>query len=264
MSSALPYAISDTMTMLRRSLRHGVRYPVMLVSGLATPIILLLLFVYILGGALGSGVGGASVGRAGYLNYIAPSMALLTVCYGGGSTAVTVSVDLTEGIVRRFRTMPISRAAVLTGHVLGGFIRTMATVVLVLAVALLMGFRPTATPIEWLAAIGLLALLSLAITWLTIAFGSAAKSPGGANTAALPLQILPLVSSAFVPTGSMPVGIRWFAEYQPFTPVIDTLRGLLMGSEIGNSAYLALGWLIAITLVGFVWATMAFHARGHH
>ena len=260
--STMPYAVTDTMTMLRRSLRHGVRYPVMLVSGLLTPIILLLMFVYIFGGALGTGVGGAVSGRAGYLNYIAPSMVLLTVCYGGGTTAVTVSVDLTEGIIRRFRTMPLSRAAVLTRHVLGGFIRTMATVALVLAVAVVMGFRPTATPVEWAAAVGVLALLSFALTWLTIAFGSAAKTPGGANTAALPLQILPLVSSAFVPTSSMPSGVRWFAEYQPFTPVINTLRGLLLGSPIGNSGYIALAWLIGITVVGFVWATLAFNARG--
>lgn len=260
--SSLSYSVTDSMTMLRRSLRHGVRFPAMLISSLVTPVVLLLMFVYIFGGALGAGVGGAADGRTGYLNYIAPSMVLLTVCYGGGSTAVTVSVDLTEGIIKRFRTMPISRGAVLTGHVLGGFLRTMATVTLVLAVALVMGFRPTATPVEWVAAIGVLALLSLSLTWLMIAFGSAAKNPGSANTAAMPLQILPLVSSAFVPTSSMPTGVRWFAEYQPFTPVIDTLRGLLMGSAIGNSAYIALGWLVGITVVGFFWARAAFHARG--
>ncbi|MFB7211612.1 ABC transporter permease [Streptomyces sp. NPDC056255] len=259
--STLAYSVSDSMTMLRRSLRHGIRFPAMLISSLVTPVVLLLMFVYIFGGALGAGVSGAD-GRAGYLNYIAPSMVLLTVCYGGGSTAVTVSVDLTEGIIKRFRTMPISRGAVLSGHVLGGFLRTMATVTLVLAVALVMGFRPTATPAEWAAAIGVLALLSFALTWLMIAFGSAAKSPGSANTAAMPLQILPLVSSAFVPTDSMPDAVRWFAEYQPFTPVIDTLRGLLMGSAIGNSAYIALGWLVVITVVGFFWARAAFHARG--
>jgi len=260
--SALGYSVSDSMTMLRRSLRHGVRFPAMLISSLVTPVVLLLMFVYIFGGALGAGVGGATDGRADYLNYIAPSMVLLTVCYGGGSTAVTVSVDLTEGIIKRFRTMPMSRGAVLTGHVLGGFLRTMATVTLVLMVALVMGFRPTATPLEWGAAIGVLALLSFALTWLMIAFGSAAKSPGSANTAAMPLQILPLVSSAFVPTDSLPTGVRWFAEYQPFTPIIDTLRGLLMGSAIDNSAYIALGWLVGVTLVGFFWARVAFHARG--
>jgi ABC-2 type transport system permease protein len=260
--SSLGYSVSDSMTMLRRSLRHGVRFPAVLVSSLVTPVVLLLMFVYIFGGALGAGVSGAGGGRAGYLDYITPSMVLLTVCYGGGSTAVTVSVDLTEGIIKRFRTMPISRGAVLTGHVLGGFLRTMATVTLVLAVAFVMGFRPTATPVEWLAAVGTLALLSFALTWLMIAFGSAAKSPGGANTAAMPLQILPLVSSAFVPTGSMPAGVRWFAEYQPFTPVIDTLRGLMLGSAIGDSAYIALGWLGGITVVGFVWARIAFNARG--
>ncbi|MET9971030.1 ABC transporter permease [Streptomyces sp. NPDC006356] len=260
--SSVSYAVSDSMTMLRRSLRHGIRYPVMLVSSLATPIILLLMFVYILGGTMGAGMGGGSLGRTDYLNYIAPSMILLTVCYGGGTTAVMVSVDLTEGIVKRFRTMPISRSSVLTGHVIGGTIRTLATVTLVLLVALLMGFRPNSSPVEWLAALGVLTLLSLALTWLAIAFGAQAKSPGGANTAMLPLQLLPLVSSAFVPTDSMPTPVRLFAEYQPFTPVIDTLRGLLMGSEIGNSGYAALGWMLGILLVGFLWARAAFHRRG--
>lgn len=255
------YVAADSLTMLRRSLRHGIRYPVMLVSSLVTPIILLLMFVYILGGTMGAGMGGGS-GRAEYLNYIAPSMILLTVCYGGGTTAVMVSVDLTEGIVKRFRTMPISRSAVLTGHVIGGTLRTMATVSLVLVVALLMGFSPTSTPFEWLAAFGLLTLLGIALTWLSIAFGAQAKSPGGANTAMLPLQLLPLVSSAFVPTDSMPTAVRLFAEYQPFTPIVDTVRGLLMGSEIGNSGYLAMGWLIGILLVGFFWARTAFNRHG--
>ncbi|MFB4421395.1 ABC transporter permease [Streptomyces sp. QL37] len=261
MSSA-SFAVSDSMTMLRRSLRHGIRYPVMLVSSLATPIILLLMFVYILGGTMGAGMGSGSAGRIEYLNYIAPSMILLTVCYGGGTTAVMVSVDLTEGIVKRFRTMPISRSAVLTGHVIGGTLRTTATFTLVLLVALLMGFRPTAGLVEWFAAFGVLILLAVALTWLSIAFGAQAKSPGGANTAMLPLQLLPLVSSAFVPTDSMPTVVRLFAEYQPFTPIIDTLRGLLMGSEIGNSGYFALGWMIGILLVGFFWASSAFHRRG--
>ncbi|WP_329619749.1 ABC transporter permease [Streptomyces sp. NBC_01255] len=259
--SSSSYVVTDSMTMLRRSLRHGIRYPVMLVSSLVTPIILLLMFVYILGGTMGAGMGGGS-GRTEYLNYIAPSMILLTVCYGGGTTAVMVSVDLTEGIVKRFRTMPISRSAVLTGHVIGGTIRTMATVTLVLLVALLMGFSPTSTPVEWLAAFGVLTLLGIALTWLSIAFGAQAKSPGGAGTAMLPLQLLPLVSSAFVPTDSMPTAVRLFAEYQPFTPVIDTVRGLLMGSEIGNSGYLAMGWLIGVLLVGFLWARAAFNRRG--
>ncbi|SER89381.1 ABC-2 type transport system permease protein [Lentzea xinjiangensis] len=254
--SALALSTSNSATMLRRSLLHGVRYPLMLVSGLLTPVILLLLFVYILGGALGATM---PDGRMGYLNYIAPSMVLLTVCYGGGATAVTVSVDMTEGIINRFRTMPISRASLLIGHVIGGVLRTMVSVLLVLAVALLMGFRPSATPVEWVATLGVLTMLAFALTWLTVALGASAKSPAGANTAILPIQLLPLVSSAFVPTDSMPGVIRWIAEYQPFTPVIDTVRGLLIGSPIGNSALIAAIWCVGITVVSFFWARAGFN-----
>jgi ABC-2 type transport system permease protein len=260
--STMTYAVSDSLTMLRRSVRHGIRYPLMLISGLATPIILLLVFVYIFGSALGAGVEDVSAGRLGYLKYIAPSMLLLTVCYGGGTTAVTVSVDLTQGIVNRFRTMSISRGALLVGHVVGGVIRTMAAVVLVLGVALLIGYRSDATPLEWLAALGLLTFLAFALSWLMIAFGSAAKSPGGANTAALPLQLLPLLSSAFVPTAGMPSALRAIAQYQPFTPIIDTLRGLLGGAPIGNNGIVALCWCTGISIVGFVWSTAVFNRRG--
>jgi ABC-2 type transport system permease protein len=246
--------ITDSLTMLRRSLRHGLRYPLMLMSGLLTPIILLLMFVYVVGGVLG--------GRSEYLGYVAPSMLLLTACYGGGTTAVTVSVDLTEGIINRFRTMPIFRAAVLAGHVLGGVIRTLCAIALVLEVAVLMGFRPAASGAQWLAAIGLLTLLAFALTWLTIAPGSAARSPGGADTAALPLQLLPVLSSAFVPTGSMPPVLRWVAAHQPFTPIVDTLRGLLTGTPADHSGPLAVAWCTGMTIIGCGWALVAFHRRG--
>jgi len=262
--STLSYAISDSGTMLRRSLRHGLRYPLMLISGLLTPIILLLVFVYIFGSTLAEGAGSAEQGRLAYLNYITPSMLLLTACYGGGTTAVTVSVDLTEGIINRFRTMAIFRPSLLIGHVFGGLIRTMTAVLLVLGVALALGFRSKASWVEWVAALGLIALLTFALTWLTIAFGSAAKNPGGANTMALPLQLLPLLSSAFVQTDSMPTVLRWIAEYEPFTPIIDTLRGLLKGGAIGNSGILAVTWCVAIMVVGFVWALIAFNRRGTH
>src|SRR3569833_1214653 len=161
----------------------------MLLSGLLTPIVLLLMFVYLLGGALAP-----SVGTGAYIDYITPSMLLLTACYGGSTTAVTVSVDLTEGIINRFRTMAIFRPSVLVGHVLGGVLRTLCAIALVLGVALLMGYRSPAGFSSWLAAAGLLTFLTFALTWLTIAVGSSAKSPGGANSAALPLQLLPIVS----------------------------------------------------------------------
>ena len=254
-------AVGNTGTMLHRSLRHGVRFPMMLITGLVTPVILLLMFVYIFGGALGSGSQGMPGGRSAYLDYIAPSMILTTVCYGGGTTAMTVSVDMTEGIIDRFRTMPISQSAVMAGHVLGGVIRTLVAVALILATALGLGFRPSATPAEWAGAAGLLLLVTVGLTWLSIAFGAAAKNPSGANTAVLPLQILPLISSAFVATSTMPTPVRLFAEYQPFTPIIDTLRGLLVGGHIGHDAWIAVAWCTGAALIGFVWSRRTFSKR---
>jgi ABC-2 type transport system permease protein len=254
-------AMSNSGTMLHRSLRHGLRFPMMLITGLVTPVILLLLFVYIFGGALGSGANGMPGGRSAYLNYIAPSMFLTTVCYGGGTTAVTVSVDMTEGIINRFRTMPISQSAVMAGHVLGGIIRTLVAVGLIMAAAVGLGFRPSASPEQWAAAIGLLVLVTVGLTWLTIAFGAAAKNPAGANTAVLPLQILPLISSAFVATATMPTPVRLFAEYQPFTPIINTLRGLLVGGHIGHDAWIAVAWCTGSALIGFVWSRRSFSKR---
>jgi ABC-2 type transport system permease protein len=254
-------ALGNTGTMLHRSLRHGLRFPMMLITGLVTPVILLLMFVYIFGGALGSGAGGMPGGRTAYLDYIAPSMFLTTVCYGGGTTAVTVSVDLTEGIVDRFRTMPISQSAVLAGHVLGGVIRTLTAVGLIMAAAVGLGFRTGASAQQWAAAIGLLVLVTVGLTWLTIAFGAAAKNPAGANTAVLPLQILPLISSAFVATSTMPAPVRIFAECQPFTPIIDTLRGLLVGGPIGHDAWIAVAWCVAAALTGFAWSRRSFRKR---
>ena len=254
-------AVRNSGTMLHRSLRHGVRFPMMLITGLVTPVILLLMFVYIFGGALGSGADGMPGGRSAYLDYIAPSMFLTTVCYGGGTTAVTVSVDMTQGIVNRFRTMPISQSALMAGHILGGVLRTLAAVGLIMAAAVGLGFRPHASAAQWAAAVGLLLLVTVGLTCLTIAFGAAAKSPGGANTAVLPLQILPLISSAFVATGTMPTPVRLFAEYQPFTPIINTLRGLLVGGPIGQDAWVAAAWCAGAALIGFTWSRRSFSKR---
>jgi ABC-2 type transport system permease protein len=168
-------------------------------------------------------------------------------------------MDMTEGIVARFRTMAISRASVLTGHVVGSVIQTLLGMAVVIGVALLIGFRPTAGPVEWIAATGILTLLVLALTWLSVALGLVSKSVEAASNAPMPLILLPFLGSGFVPTESMPVGLRWFAEYQPFTPVIETLRGLLLGTPIGNSAILAIAWCAGITLVGYLWAKKLFN-----
>jgi ABC-2 type transport system permease protein len=249
------YALSDAATMLRRDFRHLRRYPVMTISGIVTPTVMLLLFVFVLGGAMSAGLGpGAS-----YVNYLVPGILMMTVGGGCAATAVGVNMDMTEGIVARFRIMAISRAAVLTGRVVGSMIRTLIRVVLVIGVALIAGFRPTAGPAQWLAAFGFIALLTLALTWLAIALGMAAKSPEGANSSTLLLLFGPFVSSGFVRPDNMPAGVRWFAENQPFTSMIETMRGLLLGTPIGSSAIVAAVWCIAIALVGYLWARVAYN-----
>ncbi|MET9320547.1 ABC transporter permease [Streptomyces sp. NPDC003038] len=256
--STLTYALSDSMTMLRRNLKHALRYPSMTVSVVAMPVMMLLLFNYAFGGALGAGISGAPTGGGKYIDYIAPGIILMAATAGAVATAVGVCVDMTEGIVNRFRTMSISRAAFLTGHVVGSAIQTLVAIALVIGVALAIGFRPDATAVEWIAALGLLTLLTLALTWLSAGMGLVAKTPESASNTPLPLTFLPFLGSAIVPTDSMPTGLRWFAEYQPFTPVIETLRGLLMGTGIGNSGYIALAWCVGLTLVGYFWARSAF------
>jgi ABC-2 type transport system permease protein len=256
--STLSHSVSDSATMLRRNLRHMLRYPSMTLMLIGMPVIFLLLFVYVFGGTLGAGLG-PSGGRALYLNYVTPGIVLMTVAGAATGTAVSVAMDMTEGIVARFRTMAISRASVLTGHVVGSVIQTLLGMAVVIGVAVLIGFRPTAGPAEWLAAAGVLTLFVFAITWLSVALGLVSKSVETASNAPMPLVLLPFLGSGFVPTHSMPAGLRWFAEYQPFTPVIETLRGLLLGTPIGNSAIIAITWCAAITLAGYLWARKLFN-----
>lgn len=251
--STLAFTLSDSATMLRRNLRHMVRYPSLTLILVAMPIVFLLLFVYVLGGTLGAGLGGAG-GRSAYLEYVVPGILLMTVASGATGTAISVAMDMTEGIVARFRTMAISRVAVLTGHVLGSVIQTMLGIAIVIGVALLIGFRPTSGPIGWIAAIGVLAMVTFALTWLSVALGMVSKSVETASNLPMPLTLLPFLGSGVVPTASMPDGLRWFAEHQPFTPFIETLRGLLMGTPIGNSGLLTIAWCIVIALGGYLWA----------
>lgn len=251
-------ALRDSATMLRRDIKHSARVPMMTLSGFGTPIIMLTLFNYFYGGTIGAGLGGVTNGP--YINYLAPAIFIMAVASGCASTAITLVMDMNEGIIARFRTMAISRASVLTGSVLGSLIRTMLTIGLICGVALLMGFRPSADPVAWLEAIGLIALFTLAITWMGVVFGLIGKSPAGANSLSLIFLLLVFTSSAFVNTASMPAGVRWFAEYQPFTPVIDTLRGLLLGTPIGNnSAILAVAWCVVLTLIGYLWARTVYN-----
>jgi ABC-2 type transport system permease protein len=257
--STLAYAVSDSRTMLRRNLRHMRRYPSLTLMVAGLPIVFLLLFVYVFGGTLGAGLGGASGGRATYVDYVTPGIILMAVAGAAQGTAISVAMDMTEGIIARFRTMAIFRPSILTGHVLGSMIQTALGLAVVIGVAVLIGFRPTAGPVEWIAAVGVLAMITLAVTWLSVACGLVSKSVETASNLPMPLMLLPFLGSGFVPTDSMPAGLRWFADYQPFTPVIETLRGLLLGTVIGNSAVIAVAWCAAITLASYLWARAAFN-----
>jgi ABC-2 type transport system permease protein len=252
--STLTYAVSDSMTMLRRNLRHMQRYLGLTVMLIGMPVIFLLMFVYVFGGTLGAGLGDASGGRAEYVDYVVPGIIVMSLATAAQATAISVAMDMNEGIVARFRTMAIFRPSVLTGHVLGSMIQSGLSLAVVIGVALIVGFRPTAGPVEWTAAIGILALVTLALTWLCVALGLRAKSVETASNTPMPLMILPFLGSGFVPTDTMPIGLRWFAEYQPFTPVIEALRGLLMGTPVVNSAVIAIAWCTLITAFCVQWA----------
>ncbi|MFF9589382.1 ABC transporter permease [Streptomyces sp. NPDC014646] len=259
--STLAYAAHDSMTMLRRNLKHAIRYPSVGFGSAMTPILMLLLFVYAFGDSIGAGMGG---GRDAYLNYLAPGIIVMGVAAGSMSTSIAVCSDMTEGIINRFRTMSITRSSFMTGHVIGSVIQTMVCTVLVVGVALAVGFRSGASPLEWLAAAGLLAAIAFAVTWLSVALGLISKTVESASNKPLLIQFLPFLGSAFVPADSMSPGLRWFAENQPFTPMTETLRGLLSGSEIGNNAWISLAWCVGITLVGYVWSRSLFNSTTKH
>ncbi|MDQ1038683.1 ABC-2 type transport system permease protein [Streptomyces sp. V3I8] len=255
--SSLPLAVRDSSTMLRRNLLHARRYPSLTLNLLLTPVMLLLLFVYIFGDTMSAGIGGGD--RSAYIAYLVPGILLMTIGSTVIGTAVSVSTDMNEGIIARFRTMAIHRSSILLGHVVGSVLRTVGSVVLVGAVGVAMGFRSTgAGVLEWLAAFGLLVLVALAFTWIAVGMGLSSPNAEAASNNAMPLILLPLVSSAFVPLGSMPGWFRPIAEYQPFTPAIETLRGLLLGTGIGNNGWIALAWCLALTLLGHRWSRARF------
>ncbi|MCO5995064.1 ABC transporter permease [Actinoallomurus rhizosphaericola] len=254
--STLALAMRDSSTMIRRQLKRLIRYPSMTVQLIITPVILLLLFVYVFGGTLGAGLGG---GRHVYVNYVVPGILLMAAATAATGTAVMVATDMTEGIIARFRTMRISRASVLTGHVVGSVIQQLLGMAVLIGIALAIGFRPNATAVEWLAAIGMLTLFVVAITWLAVALGLKSSTPEAASNAPMPLVVLPFLGSGFVPTDSMPTAIRWFAEYQPFTPIMETVRGLLLGTPIGHSAAIAAAWCVGIAAVSYLWAKKTFN-----
>ncbi|PJN22271.1 ABC transporter permease [Kitasatospora sp. CB02891] len=252
--SSFALAVRDSSTMLRRNLLHARRYPSLTLNLLLTPVMLLLLFVYVFGNAMSGGAG-----RAAYVAYLVPGILMMTIGSTVIGTAVSMATDMNEGIVARFRTMAIHRGSVLFGRVIGSVLQSVLSVLLVGAVGVAVGFRShDATLLEWLAAFGLLVLVALALTWIAVGMGLGSPNAEAASNSALPLIVLPLISSAFVPLHSMPGWFQPIAQYQPFTPAIETLRGLLLGTPIGNNWWIALLWCAALTVLGYVWSRSQF------
>lgn len=237
-------------TFIKRSLLHSLRNADVMVMAIALPTMLMLLFTFVFGGALAS--------DGSYVNYVVPGIILLCAGFGAASVAVDVANDMNTGIISRFRTMPIPSGAVLAGHVVASVVRNLVATGVVVGVALLVGFRPTASFAEWVAALALVALYILAITWLFAAIGLAASSPEAASGYGFVLLFVPYLSSAFVPVETLPSWLQWIAQNQPITPIIETIRGLLLGTPIGDSAWLAVGWCVLILAIAIVWGAALF------
>jgi ABC-2 type transport system permease protein len=244
---------TDALIMLRRNYKHTLRNPVTVFNAVLLPVVIMLMFVYMLGAAFNVG--------ARYIDYATPGMILLAVAYGLGATATEVNADATTGIINRFRVMDISRGAILTGHVIVTMLRSLISIAAIIAVAFGLGFRPHASAGDWLAVAGVIVAACFATSWLTVAMGLAAKTPQSAAMATIPLVMLPFFSSAIVPAAKMGQGIRQFAEYQPFTPVIESLRGLLNGAPSAGYVIAALAWCAGIAITGYVWARVTFSKR---
>ncbi|MEV6373933.1 ABC transporter permease [Micromonospora musae] len=245
--------MSSATTMLGRNFKHTLRNPVTVFNAVLFPIVLLLIFVYVIGGAFDI--------AGNYIDYATPGMIVMTISYGLSATALAVNSDMTKGIINRFKVMDISRSAVLTAHVAESMLRTVIAIAGLVGVALALGFRPAAGPLEWLGVIGFLVLVSFATTWLTVALGLSAKTPESAGMVSVPLIMLPFLSSAIVPAETMGPGVRQFAEYQPFTPIIETVRGLLAGEPDASSVIVAVAWCVGIALIGYVWSLSTFKKR---
>lgn len=246
--------LADTPVLTGRSLRHILRSPDTIITTAVMPIAFLLLFVYVFGGAI-------DTGTDSYVTYLMPGILLITIASGVSYTAYRLFLDLKSGIVDRFRSMPISRSAVLWAHVLTSLVANAVSLSVVVAVALLMGFRTSAGLGAWLAAIGILALVTLALTWLAVLAGLAAKSQDGAVAFSYPVIFLPFISSAFVPTATMPGPVRWFAEHQPVTSVVDTLRNLFAQQSVGNDIWVALAWVVGVLVLAYVLAVRMYRKQ---
>ncbi|MFD0360598.1 ABC transporter permease [Nocardia sp. GCM10030253] len=248
-------ALTDSATMLRRNMLHAKRYPSLTFSVIIMPIVLLSVFNFVFGGALEKSSGGK------YIDYLTPGMLLMIPAYITAAVAVSIATDKTKGIVNRFRVMAIAPSSFLTGNVIGALIQAMLGVVAMVGFALLIGFRPSANAVEWIAAFVLLAMLTFALIWLAVGMGLVASSPESASNMPFPLIMLPFLGSGLVATDTMPVVMRQFAEYQPFTPITETVRGLLMGTEIGNNGIISVAWCIGLALVGYLWSSSVFRKQ---
>jgi len=244
---------TDSTIMLRRNFKHILRNPFTIVNGALMPVFIMLMFVYVLGNAF-------NVGEH-YVEYATPGLVLLAITYGLSATAVSVNSDMTKGIINRFKVMNVSRGAVLNGHVVATMLGCLIASAVIIGMAFALGFRSSASPLDWLGVIGIIVATAFAAAWLTVALGIAAKSPESAGLTVVPLILLPFLSSAIVPAAKMGQGVRQFAEYQPFTPIIESLRGLLAGAPSGGYTAAALAWCAGIALVGYLWARATFNKR---
>lgn len=260
--STLAYTLTDTSTMLRRQIKHMQRYPSLTIMLIGMPVVFLLLFVFVFGGTLGDGIAGQGGGRDAYLAYVTPGILMMTLAGVVQGTAIGVAMDMTQGIIDRFRTMSIARVSVLTGHVLGSMIQSFLGIAVVLGVAVALGFRPEAGPLDWLGLVGVVALISFGLIWLTVALGITAKSVETASNSPMFLMIMPFLGSAFVPTDSMPTVLRYFADYQPFTPWIEVTRSLLAGTAVeGQDLILTVAWALGFAILGYAISRKKFNKR---
>jgi ABC-2 type transport system permease protein len=251
--STVTYALADSRTMLRRVMRHTTRNPTTLIMAVLLPGVLLLLLDYGFGGAIQTG------GR--YIDYLVPGIVLMGACYSVSATSVAVATDSSQGIIDRFRTMAIARSAVLTGHVIGSVLRSLIGTALVVLIAVGLGFRPVASPGRWLLALGLVVLMLFAMAWVATGIGLATGTPTGAASLAALFQILPFLSGAFVPTQTMPGWLQTFTANQPMTHIVATLRGLLVGTPVGDHGWIAIAWCAGAALAGFLWSRSAYNRR---
>jgi ABC-2 type transport system permease protein len=244
----------DTAVLTGRSLSHILRSPDTIITTAVTPIAMMLLFVYVFGGAI-------QTGTDNYVNYLLPGILLITIASGIAYTSYRLFLDLQGGIFERFQSMPIARSSVLWAHVLTSLVANLVSVVVVVLVGLLMGFRSGAGVLAWLGVSGILVLLTLALTWLAVIAGLSAKTVDGASAFSYPLIFLPFISSAFVPTETMPGPVRWFAENQPVTSIVDTIRDLLAQQPVGTDIWVALGWCVGILAIAYFFAMSAYRRK---